>query len=266
MLKKVSYYLISIVKLLNGFCETPTVIRLFLFPNLRRRFLVTLRKSDLRFYVRSAMDVWSIKETFLDNFYLPKGMFNIEKDWNIIDIGAGVGDFSLLAGSLVPVGKVFAFEAFSETFHLLQENINLNRFSNIKAYFEAVGAKDGHLFIDQNSAEPLQYSTRDYGTHHKDLPVKAVSLERIFEREEIPFCHLLKLDCEGGEYEILFSLTPKILQRIGAVTMEYHDGVTAYSHQDLVEYFHQHGFEVQVQPNLVHSYLGYLFAKRIKEK
>jgi hypothetical protein len=45
------------------------------------------------------------------------------------------------------------------------------------------------------------------------------------------------MDCEGAEYEIIFSLTQSILQRIGAVTMEYHDGVTAYSHQDLVEFF-----------------------------
>jgi FkbM family methyltransferase len=187
MLRKASYYLISIIKLLNGFCETPTVLRLFLFSGLGKRYLLTLRKNHLRFYVRSAMDVWSIKETFLDNFYLPQGWFNIGKNWNIVDVGAGVGDFSLLAGSLAPEGKVIAFEAFSETFHLLQENINLNIFSNITAYHEAVGANDGYVFIEQHSAEPLQYSTRSYTAHHKDLSVKAVSLRQIFERDEIPF-------------------------------------------------------------------------------
>jgi len=262
MVKKAWYYLYSIGELLGGFREPALVLKIFLLPLRQRRFLLTLRKNSLRFFVRSALDVWSIKETFLDNFYLPPGFFNIERGWIMMDIGAGVGDFSLLASSLAPQGRIFAFEAFPETFSLLQENVNLNGLPNILVSPEAISAKDGYLFMDRSAVEPLQLSTRTQANSHRDLRVPAVSLEHIFERYQLPFCNLLKLDCEGAEYEILFSLSPAVLQRIEAVTMEYHDGVAAYNHQDLVNFFHDHNFKVQVQPNLVHSDLGYLYAKK----
>ena len=34
---------------------------------------------------------------------------------------------------------------------------------------------------------------------------------------------LLKMDCEGAEYEILYSTPPSHLERIAAIRMEYHN-------------------------------------------
>jgi hypothetical protein len=73
---------------------------------------------------------------------------------------------------------------------------------------------------------------------------------------------LVKLDCEGAEYEILFNLPPVYFPRIRRIVLEYHDNVTAYTHLDLAAFLKEQGYRVKVTPNVVHNYLGYLSAER----
>ena len=47
------------------------------------------------------MDIWSIKETFIDRFYTKYGC-ELGKDWTIVDIGAAIGEFSLYAAVKTP--------------------------------------------------------------------------------------------------------------------------------------------------------------------
>ena len=95
-LRKYSYYLLSIFVLLFGFDNPILLVKIYLNlagPGIKT---VRLRRRRSQFRVRGAMDVWSIKETFLDRFYEKYG-FTIQPDWKIIDIGAGTGDYSLYA-------------------------------------------------------------------------------------------------------------------------------------------------------------------------
>jgi len=71
------------------------------------------------------------------------------------------------------------------------------------------------------------------------------------------------LDCEGAEYDILFHTTASVLGRIDRIVMEYHDNVTANTHQDLVKFLVSKDFAVKTFPNPVHDYLGYLSACRL---
>src|SRR6266508_6011309 len=52
--------------------------------------------------------------------------------------------------------------------------------------------------------------------------VKAVSLKDIFDAHAVEQCDFLKLDCEGAEYDILFSLAVDYFRRIKRIAMEYH--------------------------------------------
>lgn len=51
----------------------------------------------------------------------------------ILDVGAHIGTFALLASERAPRGRVYALEASRETFDLLRTNIELNRRHNIIA-------------------------------------------------------------------------------------------------------------------------------------
>ena len=62
--------------------------------------IIRLRGSGLQFRVRTAMDVWVIKETCLDRDY-EYGMV-LQDNWTIIDIGAGLGDFYDVCGAAQP--------------------------------------------------------------------------------------------------------------------------------------------------------------------
>lgn len=242
------------------------MIRLFLHLNKTSQFIIELRQSGFKFKIRSALDVWSIKETFLDLFYERFGT-KIGKNWTIIDIGAGIGDFTLFSATQNPHNIVYAFEPDPGSFYLLEENIVLNQITNVHAFQLAVWSKSGELVLDTKLNEPLQYTSHDIESQKilKDqVIVQSVSLQDIFNSCGIKKCQLVKIDCEGGEFEILFNTPESILQNIDRIILEYHDNVTIYNHNDLVNFLSSKGFSVKTHKNYVHSYLGYLNALRLE--
>ncbi len=62
----------------------------------------------------------------------------------VVDIGANVGFFSLLAARLVgTAGRVYAFEPEPQNFALLTKNIALNGYTHVVAYRKAVWRRAG---------------------------------------------------------------------------------------------------------------------------
>ena len=258
-----SYYLLSIFRLFVGFHNPILLAKIFLNPGDSGVKTVSLRTSGLQFRVRGAMDVWSIKETFLDRFYERYG-FTIQPRWNILDIGAGVGEYTLYAAALRPDSQVAAFEPYPQSFVLMQENLRLNKVPNVRAFEKAIGAASGELVLDLTRGEPLQIqsSAAQAAQIENGLAVDALSLADAFAMLEMDSCDLLKLDCEGAEYAILFNTPGPVLELVKRIVMEYHDNVVEYTHRDLTRFLNEQGFEVETFRNPVHSYLGYLRAVR----
>jgi len=283
---KYIYYLSSIYNLLTGIKNWPLVVRVFLKVAPPSPYRIELRKSGLTLKARGIMDIWSIKETFLDRFYERFGT-PIEDGWTVVDIGGGIGDFTLFAAAAAPHGKVFAFEPFPQSFTFLQENLGANHTSNVQAFPEAIWSQAGALKIDSTLGEPGQFisrSTDDAGGPPtlRGAPtlrggatllkaptaggaltkVPSISLADAFARLEIVRCDLLKIDCEGAEYPILFNTADEVLRCVRRIVMEYHDRVTSYTHRDMQEFLATKGYAVRVVQNYVHSDLGYLYAWR----
>jgi len=262
-LSKYSYYLLSVFRLLFGFENPILLIRIFLNLEPAGVKTIRLRGRGLQFNVRGAMDIWSIKETFLDRFYERYG-FSLKPGWKVIDIGAGIGDYTLYAAAAQDGIQVYAFEPFPQSYALMQENLQRNRIANVRAFDKAVAAVSGALVLDLAGGEPLQIQSRlgEAGKSQSNLPVDAVSLADVFDLLQLDSCDMLKLDCEGAEYSILFETPQPILERIQHIVMEYHDQVVEHNHQDLVRFLSERGFRVETFPNPVHSDLGYLRAIR----
>ena len=51
-----------------------------------------------------------------------------------------------------------------------------------------------------------------------------MTLHDLLSEHRINYLGLLKMDCEGAEYDILYHADPTILERIEAMTMEVHQG------------------------------------------
>lgn len=255
MIARLRYYLTSIPTLLMGIRNWPVCLTL---PFRRTPVVIELR-NGARYSVRTLMDVWIIKETCLDRDYETHGA-PIQDAWTVLDIGAAAGDFAILTAREHPQARVFAYEPSPHSFATFHENIRLNGVRNILAFPQAVASTAGVLNLSLSGAA-VQHSTTHVQTENT-VQVSAITLEEVFHTNQLACCHFLKMDCEGGEFDILLNAQAEILARIERICLEYHDGFTEFSHTDLKKHLQQNGYQVKITPNPVHAYLGFLYAVR----
>jgi FkbM family methyltransferase len=262
MISRLRYYL-SLLPLALFQIQNPFSILALLFRRQFSKPAVLRLRDGAQFQVRTAMDVWIIIETYLARDYERHG-FDLQSNWLVIDIGAGLGDFAITAAKKCRHGFVYAYEPFPESFELMQRNLSLNRVENVDAQPYAVGATPGEMHLRTASGVPVLYSTAADDDHvgKDDVSVRATTLDEIFETFKLKTCDLLKMDCEGAEYDILFHTRPSTLQKMKRICLEYHDGVTEYSHLDLIDFFEKNGFSVLRDPSPVHKHTGLLFVSK----
>ena len=259
LLSRLFYYLSSIPTLLLGIKNWSTVVAAFLGLHAHKRLIVELR-NGCRFQFRTPMDIWIIKETCLDRQYERESV-EIKDGWVVLDIGAGLGDFAICVASRHPHSTVYAYEPFPESFTMLENNLNLNQVQNVKIFPHAVSGQVGFIDLHIVSKEAVQQSTA-FGLDgsQSSIQVQSTTLDHILDEIQSGKCDYLKMDCEGAEYNILFSASDSALQRIKHICLEYHDGVTEFSHQELVQFLERKGFQVRLTPNPAWRHLGFLYA------
>jgi len=264
LVKVIGYYAYSALEIILNIKNWFLLIPLFLRTANQSRQIVKLRRPPVNLRVRSAMDVWSIKETFLDAFYTRYGV-PVQDGWTVIDIGAAIGDFSIYAAFDHPNAIIYAFEPFPESYQLLIKNLTLNAISNVIAFQQAIWRQQGALMLDLAGGEPLQIASKETGSASEPkgtLSVEARTLTSVIEEYDIRVVDLLKLDCEGAEYAILLNTSHETLAKIPRIVMEYHDVDEAHTHKDLIRFFEGEGYRVTWHTNVVHDHIGYLFAER----
>jgi len=115
-----------------------------------------------------------------------------------IDAGANVGLLTLTASELVgDEGCVIAVEAHPRTCRYLLENLRLNHGRNVRAYNAALAAAPGTLLFSEEAED----DTRHVVPSGPGLRVPAATLDSL--TEAVGTVHLLKLDVEGYECEVL---------------------------------------------------------------
>lgn len=141
----------------------------------------------------------------------------------VVDIGANIGCFAVVAGRAARQGRVFAFEPDRENHELAVRNAALNGLTNVVVERAAVSGTPGTLRLFKG-AEVSLHST--LASRHDDPTqgeeVVAVTLKQIFDRHNITRCDFLKMNCEGAEYDILYKTPPEYLRRIDRIALEYH--------------------------------------------
>jgi FkbM family methyltransferase len=126
----------------------------------------------------------------------------------VIDIGANVGYYSLLAGKCVGKdGKVLAFEPSSHIYEQLKENIALNLNVNIDAKKYAVSNNVGTVdfyYAGDNSQGNSSIMASHGGK--KMETVSTVSFDEIANMIALNEVKLIKIDVEGAEGLVLNGL------------------------------------------------------------
>jgi len=171
-------------------------------------------------------DRFGFYEVMLRNDYLSGGQSLCPGD-TVIDIGANVGCFTLLAASRVgPTGRVIAVEPEPSNFEQLRRNVALNHATNVTARRVAVGGYQGTVTLHTTAASAL------YGSIYTDVnrielasesqSVPMITLADLMRQEAIEHCQYLKLDCEGAEHDIVSSMAADVAKRIDQITLELH--------------------------------------------
>ena len=164
----------------------------------------------------------------------------------VLDVGANIGSFTVVAARLVgPEGSVFAFEPDPKAFDRLRENVEVNKLTNVRCLPYAIGGRRGSfeffshdrpnfssLFggVDRRGMDGMTATTAEVRTLAD--AVAELGLARI---------DLLKLDCEGAEYEIFETIDPDLAGLVAQLAMETH-AVPGRSRRALIDRLVELGF------------------------
>ena len=177
-------------------------------------YIVT--KNGEKYYVSKFIDsVRQAKEDYIFD--------DIKKDDIVIDIGASIGAFSIPASK--KARHVYAIEPITPD--MLRENILLNESQNITVLDLALG---------NGSVKKIEWVGRN----------KIVETKRLAEIKDLcGGCDFIKIDCEGGEWEI----KTEELQGIRRIEMEVHK--VGYPLSLMEERLKQAGFvyKINIQPD-----------------
>jgi FkbM family methyltransferase len=169
----------------------------------------------------------------------------------VIDVGANIGAFTILAARHVgPSGRVIAIEPEAGNYKQLVANVALNEPAGVETHQLAVGAREGTVQLRTGVRASLASFYAEVDHHRQDGQVQDVRmrpLEALMDEARIDRCDLLKLDCEGAEYDILFNMQPSVAERIAQISLEAHK-VEGRHPQELGERLRTLGYQVRPGP------------------
>ncbi len=137
----------------------------------------------------------------------------VDKGMVVVDIGANIGYYTLLAAHLVgEEGKVFAFEPDPYNYSLLCRNIKVNGYRNVVPVQKAVSSKLGEtkLFLDRSNLGGHSLSETNVDLRGT-ITVEATSLDDYFKNRDWKI-DVIKIDVQGLEMKVLEGMTNVINQ------------------------------------------------------
>lgn len=221
-----------------------------------------------RFLVRYGTADWNIYRSIseFNEYRLPDKFDSADV---IIDVGAHIGSFSYECYKR-GAKDITAFEVWKENYDICKLNLES---LGIKIINKAVWRSDLSFNPDlyfQPSIDIVNTGGGNVLFASEGIKIETISLDNILSAYNK--VRLIKLDCEGSEFPILF--TSKQLHKVQEIVGEYHEiqvipenckinGYTQFTIGELETFLHQQGFTVEHfrHPN---SNLGMFFAKRKK--
>lgn len=164
---------------------------------------------------------------------------NIEKNDIVMDLGANIGSLSVYALQL-GAQRVISVEPNPSSFQTLQKNISQKKFSQrCQVYPNAVHARAGLTLYIPTESNPSNAMVSEGSEGH--VEVKTIALGNLVD--DVEKIDLLKVDIEGGEYQLFDELTNEQWAKILKIRMEYHNGPFL----SLVDLFSKQGLLLEKQ-------------------
>jgi FkbM family methyltransferase len=179
---------------------------------------VSPRFAGVRLSAPDATTAWTVVLQIAAGEYRFPGL-TPQAGWRVLDVGANIGVYALWAERLG--ADVTAFEPEPRTFASLTANVAGRRISPRQAAVVGRAVPTVQLYLSDVRS-----------TRHTLLGKEIESGEPLRESVDVPAltlaevvgdgCDLLKLDCEGAEFDALLHTDDDVLRRAQRLVVEFH--------------------------------------------
>lgn len=223
-------------------------LMLKLIPGLHRSPLQLHLKNGTRLFIRDFMSLYIYHEIFLDQVY------DAELESRaplVIDIGANTGFFALYAKQRWPDAKLMCFEPMPDNCDQLEKNIGANQLDGVDLYQRGVAGTCAQATLHVHAKNIGGHSIYAERAGSVSIPITVVDIGTVLYLAGDASCDLLKIDCEGCEYDIINSLTQEQADRISQIL--YEPTPALYDVNALNGRLRQLGYTVSYRKGLYHA-------------
>ena len=140
----------------------------------------------------------SIEKEFINETNYQR-FFTVEEGDIVVDIGASVGPFTYSILNKNPK-RVFCLEPHPKLFKTL--SLNLFNYLNVKCINKGISSEDGEVIFEGLFNDDLDNNYTGDFLWRKTETAQGITFKTLLEENHITKIDFLKIDCEGGEYDI----------------------------------------------------------------
>jgi FkbM family methyltransferase len=156
----------------------------------------------------------------------------------VLDIGAHVGYYTLLASKLVGThGHVYSFEPLPRNAEYIERHIRLNRLQNVTFSQIAISSHSGTASFGGGVSSSTGRLSKD-----GDLEVRTSTLDELIDSDTIETPQIIKIDVEGAERSVLEG-AKLVLQKHHPILFLATHGPEA--HRDCLDLLHSLGYSLE---------------------
>ena len=155
-----------------------------------------------------------------------------ERPLQVLDVGSHVGAFAANLATARDDVHIECYEPSPDTAAYLQRNVDQNALSGrIRVYECAMAGAEGTALLDDNSGASVHNGLvrsdhrlvdgDDAAGARAIVTVSTTTFDKALADAPAPF-DVVKMDCEGGEYELVYASSPQSWASVQRVVMEYH--------------------------------------------
>ena len=221
-----------------------------------RPLVFTTKPNNIDFEVPESL-YQVFKEIFMSDVYHIDNLVKLlPENPIVIDIGANAGFFDILLLSRLNQATILAYEPIPSNVQMLQNTSKNNTLmsTQVKLFAKAVCGKECEgldLFIEDTDSNQVVASifTGFNKNNTKKITVECISLSQIINNIENDVIDLLKMDCEGSEYDIVYNTPKELFCRIHNLFIEVHN---IDEHQNNIHFFNSYikslGYKTSYSP------------------
>jgi FkbM family methyltransferase len=195
------------------------------------------------------------RENFFDDVYfkhIPEAVYKNKTNPVIIDIGANVGYFSLATFAKFPGAEIYSFEPHPYCFEVMSDYKQSFEQFNWNVFQEAVSDQNGSIFLNTQTVSGFTTMASVFENAEKKerFLAKTIQLDTFLSEKGINNIDVMKFDCEGAEYSIIYSLLEESFAKINSMCIEAHRGdQKSQNINSLNKYLVNKGYTTEVLPD-----------------